>query len=175
MGQIMLIYHPVYDLNHSLFRALMILEASDNDGIHLDLFRIIDFYTVFPHLIKEIKPLPIELSKYKKMLKDIPEPYEQVGNIKRIMFELEAVQTTALQNLLAKGFIDLEAFKVKKVRRSETELPSDLSKEVTDNDTAKAEWFRMLVNNLCNVAIKGKSGLKSRTGLMEFRYDMEKS
>jgi len=153
----------------------MILETSEMSEIHLDLFRIIDFYTVFPHLIKEIKPLPIVLKKYKKVFKDIPKPYERVGNIKRIMFELEAVQTTALQNLLAKGFIDLEAFKVKKIRRSESELPSGLVKEVNDNGTAKAEWFRMLVNNLCDIEIKGKTGLKSRTGLMEFRYDLEKS
>lgn len=171
----MLIYHPVYDLNHSLFRALMILEASEHAEIHLDLFRIIDFYTVFPHLIKEIKPFPMELKKYKKVLKLIPEPYERIGNIKRIMFELEAVQTTALQNLLAKGFIDLEAFKAKRVRRSEVELSLNLAQEINENNTAKSEWFRMLVNNLCDVEVKGKAGLKSRTGLMEFRYDMEKS
>jgi len=170
----MLIYHPVYDLNHSLFRALMILETSENSEIDLDLFRIIDFYAVFPHLIKEIKPLPMALKKYKKVFKDIPEPYELIKNIKRIMFELEAVQTTALQNLLAKGLIDLEAFKVKKVRRSESELPSALAKEINENDTAKSEWFRMLVNNLCDIEMKGKAGLKSRSGLMEFRYDLEK-
>ena len=171
----MLIYHPVYDLNHSLFRVLMILEVSDNNELNLDLFRIIDFYTVFPHLIKEIKPFPMGLKKYKIALRDIPEAYERISNIKRIMFELEAVQTTALQNLLAKGFIDLEAFKAKKIRRSEAKLPTDLAKEVNENDTAKSEWFRMLVNNLCNIEIKGKTGLKSRTGLMEFRYDLEKS
>ena len=170
----MLIYHPVYDLNHSLFRALMILETSEHTEISLDLFRIIDFYTVFPHLIKAIKPFPIELKIFKKALKYIPDPYERIGNIKRIMFELEAVQTTALQNLLAKGFIDLEAFKAKIIRRSETELPSVLAQEVNENDTAEAEWFRMLVNHLCDVEIKGKTGLKSRTGLMEFRYDLEK-
>lgn len=171
----MLIYHPVYDLNHSLFRALMILEISDHTEIHLDLFRIIDFYTIFPHLLKEIKPFPIELTQYKKVVKLIHEPYERIGNVKRIMFELEAVQTTALQNLLAKGFIDLEAFKVKKVRRSEVELPSSLTQKINDSDIAKEKWFRMLVNNLCSVNIKGKAGLKSRTGLMEFRYDLEKS
>ncbi len=170
----MLIYHPVYDLNHSLFRTLMILEASENDEIQLDLFRIIDFYTVFPHLIKKIKPFPMELNKYKKVLKGIPEPYERIINIKRIVFELEAVQTTALQNLLAKGFIDLEAFKEKKIRRSDAELPSDLAQEVNENEVTKAEWFHMLVNKLSNVEMKGKTGLKSRTGLMEFRYDLEK-
>jgi len=171
----MLIYHPVHDLNHSLFRALMILEISDNDEISLDLFRIIDFYVLFPHLIKEIKPFPNKLRKYKKFINNIPEPYERIGNVKRIMFELEAVQTTALQNLLAKGFIDLETFKLKKIRRSSISLPSAVINEVCSNNVAKSEWFKMLVNSFCDIDVKGKTGLKSRTGLMEFRYDLEES
>ncbi len=171
----MLIYHPIYDLNHSLFRVLMILEISDNDEINLDLFRIIDFYTLFPHLIKEIKPFPSELRQYKKFINNIPEPYERIGNVKRVMFELEAVQTTALQNLLAKGFIDLEAFKLKKIRRSNISLPSAIIDEVYSNNVATSEWFKMLVNGFCDINVKGKAGLKSRTGLMEFRYDLEKS
>lgn len=171
----MLIYHPIHDLNHSLFRALMILEISDNDEINLDLFRIIDFYTLFPHLIKEIKPFPAELRSYKNIIKNIPEPYERIGNIKRVMFELEAVQTTALQNLLAKGFIDIEAFRLKKVRRSKVELPQTVRAEVNGNDIAESEWFQMLVTSFCHIKMKGKAGLKSRTGLMEFRYDLEES
>lgn len=169
----MLIYHPVYDLNHSLFRALMILETTEHPEIHLDLFRIIDFYTVFPHLIKEIKPFPMELRRYKKNINKIPEPYERIVNVKRVMFDLEAIQTTALQNLLAKGFIDLESFKSKKIQRSERKISLELAREVNENDTAKSEWFLMLVNDFSNIEIKGNAGLKSRTGLMEFRYDQD--
>jgi len=66
----MLIYHPVHDINHSLFRTLMILEVSKAEEIGLELFRLIDFYTIFPHLIKEIKPFPNELKDYKKELKN---------------------------------------------------------------------------------------------------------
>jgi hypothetical protein len=153
----------------------MILEVSDNDEIHLDLFRIIDFYTLFPHLIKKIKPFPNELRMYQKFIKDVPDPYERIGNMKRVMFELEAVQTTALQNLLAKGFIDLEAFKLKKIRRSKICVPSAITNEISSNEIATSEWFRMLVNCFCHIKVKGKAGLKSRTGLMEFRYDLEKS
>lgn len=169
----MLIYHPVFDLNHSLFRVLMILEVSEIEEINLDLFRIIDFYTLFPHLIKEIKPFPVELKKYKSYVKDIPSAYERLGNMKRVMFELESFQTTALQNLLAKGFIDIEAFKLRIIRRSKASLPPAIVTELTNNDIAKSEWFKMLVNEFPQVKVKGKNGLKSRSGLMEFRYDLE--
>lgn len=153
----------------------MILEASNHDEIHLDLFRIIDFYILFPHLIKEIKPFPRELHSYRKSVNKIPPPYERVKNIKRVMFELETIQTTALQNLLAKGLIDLDAFKLKKVQRSLTDLPQAVMDELKNNEIANSEWFEMLVNTFCTIKLKGKSGLKSRTGLMEFRYDLEEA
>tara|TARA_B110000211_G_scaffold114722_1_gene133006 strand:+ start:1638 stop:2153 length:516 start_codon:yes stop_codon:yes gene_type:complete len=170
----MLIYHPVHDINHSLFRTLMILEVSKAEEIGLELFRLIDFYTIFPHLIKEIKPFPNELKDYKKELKLIPVPYERIGNTKRIMFELESVQTTALQNLIAKGFIEIDAFNNKKVRRTSSDLPEAIMSEISHSDIANSAWFEMLVNKLFEIDVKGKSGLKSRTGLMEYRYDMEK-
>lgn len=171
----MLIYHPVYDLNHSLFRALMILEISEHKEISLDLFRIIDFYTIFPHLIKEIRPFPNELRAYRKVLNEIPDSYERIGNIKRIMFELEGVQTTALQNLLAKDLIDYQAFKSKLISRTGIALSENLNQSIKESNTAQEEWFLMLVNEFCGLKLKGSSGLKSRSGLMEYRYDMESS
>ncbi|MDX1471801.1 MAG: ABC-three component system middle component 5 [Flavobacteriaceae bacterium] len=153
----------------------MILELSHSRKMPIDLFRIIDFYTLFPHLIKEIKPFPSELRAYRKCVKNIPEPYEKIVNIKRVMFELEAVQTTALQNLLAKGFIDLQEFKSKNLMRSKIELPPAVKNEINENNIAKSEWFQMLITGFFDVKVKGASGLKSRTGLMEFRYDLEES
>lgn len=171
----MLIYHPIHDLNHSIFRALLIMEKVDADEINLELFRIIDFYTLFPHLIKEIKPFPVELRAYKKVVQDISAPYERIENIKRVMFELEAIQTTALQNLLAKGFLEIESFKLKKIKRSKVELPDAVSSEICCNEIAESDWFNMMVTRFCDIKVKGKAGLKSRTGLMEFRYDLEES
>jgi hypothetical protein len=171
----MLIYHPIYDINHSLFRALMILENTQKPELHIDLFRIIDFYSIFPHLLKEIKPLPVNLSAFKKVINIIPEPFERIVSVKRIMFELEAIQTTALQNILAKGLIDIEAYRKKIIKRSELALPEILSEEIYSNEISKTEWFRMLINEFPDINLKGKRGLKSRTGLMEFRYDVESS
>lgn len=153
----------------------MILEISEKFEIDFDLYRIVDFYVLFPHLLKEISPFPNELRQYKKIIKDIPVSYEDIGNVKRIMFELESVQTTALQNLLAKGFIDLDFFKKKKIRRTKMALPLDILEEIINNEVANSDWFEMLVNRFCDVRFKGKAGLKARSGLMEFRYDMEQS
>lgn len=175
LGRIMLIYHPIHDINHCVYRAIVILEQSQHINIDLELFRIIDFYFLFPHLLKEIKPFPSELSSFRKVIKNIPEPYELINNVKRTMHQLEPIQTTAIQNLLAKNIIDIDLYKEKKVQRTENPLPDNIYKNIHSNNIVKEEWFRMLVNEFPTIVFLGKKGLKARSGLMEYRYDVEAS
>ncbi len=169
----MLIYHPIHDVNHCVYRVLLILENTQHENIELDLFRHIDFYLLFPHLIREIKPFPSELSSFKKEIKQIPEPYELVNNMKRTMYELEAIQTTAIQNLIAKNLIDINSYKNKIMKRTDNSLPDSIYDGIRNNYVVKEEWFRMLINEFPTVNFLGKKGLKARSGLMEFRYDIE--
>lgn len=169
----MLIYHPAQDANHCVFRTLLLLEHTIHNDIELELYRLLDFYILFPHLLKNIKPLPKELRAYKRLLEDMPDPFESLLNTKRIMNELESLQTAALHNLLAKSIIDINSFKSKRLKRTNEPIPSELSFALNDSEIAQKEWFRMVVNELPMVDFRGKKGLKKRTGLMEFRYDME--
>lgn len=168
----MLIYHPAQDANHCVFRTLLLLEHTVHEDIALELYRLLDFYILFPHLLKLINPLPTELRGYKRFLSNIPEPFESMRNTKRIMYELESLQTVALHNLLAKQIIDVTSFKVKRLKRTDEPLPSDLNSAIQSSDMVQKEWFRMVVNELPLVNFGGGKGLKKRTGLMEFRYDM---
>ena len=169
----MLIYHPVHDVNHCVYRLLLILETTQHSKMGIDLYRIVDFYTIFPSLLKNIKPFPAELSAFRRVLKSIPEPYERLTNVKRTMHELEPIQTTAIQNLLAKKIIDLEAFRARKLERTDTELPEEIAVGLRESELVNEEWFRMLINEFPTISFTGKKGLKARTGLMEFRYDLE--
>lgn len=169
----MLIYHPVHDVNHCVYRTLLILENSQHEHIDVDLFRHIDFYFLFPHLLKKIKPFPSELASFKKVIINISEPYEIMNNVKRVMYELEAIQTTAIQNLIAKNLIDIELYKNKSLKRTSTRLPGSVYERVRRDDVLQEEWFRMLINEFPTVNFLGKKGLKARSGLMEFRYDVE--
>lgn len=166
-------YHPAYDANHCVFRTLLILEHTVHEVIDLELYRLLDFYILFPHLLKHICPLPAELRAYKRLLSKIPDPFESMLNTKRIMYELESLQTVALHNLLAKQLIDIDSFKSKQIRRTSEAIPPDLSAAIQSSEQAQNEWFRMVVNELPLINFGGKNGLKKRTGLMEFRYDTE--
>lgn len=169
----MLIYHPAQDANHCVFRTLLLLEQTEHDEIDIDLYRLLDFYLLFPHLLKNISPLPVELIKYKSILAKIPEPFESMLNTKRIIYDLESLQTVTLHNLLAKKIIDVNSFKENKLRRTSDTLPDDLIIAIKSSNKIKEEWFSMIVHDLPKVNFGGNTGLKKRAGLMEYRYDME--
>jgi hypothetical protein len=168
----MLMYHPAQDANHCVFRTLLILEHTVHEDIELELYRLQDFYVLFPHMLKHIRPLPTELRAYKRLLSGIPEPYETMRNTKRILYELESLQTVAIHNLLAKQLIDIESFKAGRLKRTLTPFPEELNAVIQTSEQAQEEWFRMVINELPAIDFGGKNGLKKRTGLMEFRYDM---
>ena len=51
----MLVYHPIYDSYHCIFRILCILHDIQQVDIEVDLIRILDFYVLFPSRLKNIK------------------------------------------------------------------------------------------------------------------------
>lgn len=167
----MLIYHPAYDINHSIYRILLILNSSVHKEFQWDLLRLMDFYLLFPHLLKQISPLPMTVKSYKKLINTLPDAYESMLNTKRILFELEPIQNTAIQNIMAKDLIDLDKFQDGIVSRSDTALPDELARRLQADVIAGEEWFRFITNELPALEFNGKSGLKQRSGLMEYKYD----
>jgi hypothetical protein len=149
----------------------MVLESSEIEGIDWDVFRMIDYYVLFPHLLKKIEPFPSALLPYKKILKELPEAYEVIQNDKRIFFELEAIQNTSIQNLMAKDLVCPEKFKDRIVARSDRGIPDKIREVIKTDDMTSQEWFRFVVNELPLIDFDGKKGLKARSQLMEYRYD----
>ena len=150
---------------------LLITKSSTNEEFAWDVFRLIDFYILFPAMLNTISPFPASLRPYKKILKDIPDAYELIPNSKRVIFELEEIQITAMQNLVAKGLIDPERFKDGVVTRTELEVPIKIVSAIEEDQRTSQEWFRFAVNELPLVDFLGRKGLKARSQLMEFRYD----
>tara|TARA_R100001369_G_C3325403_1_gene169661 strand:- start:5496 stop:5954 length:459 start_codon:yes stop_codon:yes gene_type:complete len=150
---------------------LLITESSANEKFGWDVFRLTDFYILFPAMLKTISPFPAELRPFKKILMDMPDAYELIPNSKRVLFELEEIQLTAMQNLIAKGLIDSERFKDGVVSRTELKIPNKIVSTIEADQKTKQEWFRFAVNELPLVEFLGRKGLKARSQLMEYRYD----
>lgn len=167
----MLIYHPVHDINHCIYRILRFLEVSDHSSFGLEQLRLLDFYSLFPHLLKSIKPFPRGLGAYKKIISCISDAYESMPNDKRVFHEMMPIQNTALHNLIARDMIDSERYAEQIIARSEIKLPEKLIEKIKSDPIIKEEWYLFLVNELPLVSFDGKKGLKSRSDLLEYRYD----
>lgn len=171
----MLMYHPAQDINHCVFRILMTTENSEHDMLKIDVYRLIDFYTLFPYLLRLIAKLPSPLHRFKSKFNEIPEPFESLKNTRRIIYELEQLQSIAMQNLVAKGLLDSKSFNEGYLKRTDKKLPASFSDAIRDSRLLKEDWFEVLINEFPKAKLTGNNGLKARTGLMEYRYDLEKS
>lgn len=171
----MLMYHPAQDINHCVYRLLLITELSEHDRLNVDLYRLIDFYTLFPSLLKLMAQFPSPIHRYKTKFMEIPEPFESLKNTRRILHELEQLQSIAIQNLLAKDLLDSESVKDGYLKRTKKELPEYFLQAIRESRLVREDWFKVLINEFPKAKFTGNNGLKARTGLMEYRYDMERS
>lgn len=167
----MLIYHPAFDANHCLYRIVSILSATKKD-VSWQLLRILDFYYLFPSQIKNINPWPREIQKYKALTKKIPDEFEDITNPARVFFDLEAFQKTATLELIAKGVLSKDSFDSGIMKLEPNSIP-DLYKEVLAKDSfVQGSTFKIITEALPQAAFSGPNGLKRRSGLMEYIYDI---
>jgi len=163
----MIIYHPAYDAHHCSYRILNILHSVDGKKLTKEALKLIDYYYVYPHLLKRVSKLPRSLNTHKKKINAVPEPFEITPNPKSLYFELVTTHDSALISLSQKSLIT----------RSDSEvtlngelLPPSLIEAFNTDEFAKSDFFIMLTTSFPKVSLNGKNGFKSRSGLMEYRY-----
>jgi hypothetical protein len=140
------------------------------DEVELDRLRIWDFYLTFPNEARNIS-YPNTLSELKEIFKKkAPNPYEDLIDPKRIIERMKSFQLSALKCIASYGLIDSELLAKNIVRRTENEIPSELKDKFTELTIEKANIIKLIVG-FWELPLYGKSGLKDRTGLIEFKYD----
>lgn len=169
----MLIYHPAYDANHCLYRLLAILQATTEFTLSWDQLRILDYYYLFPSQIKHIKPWPTNIKDFKSKLKSIPNQFEDINNPARVLYDLQAFQKTAALELIAKGIISKAEFENGVLKINGELLPENYIKLIESDDFLKSDAFKVITKALPKVEFNGDSGLKKRSGLMEYIYDIK--
>ncbi|MCS2609173.1 ABC-three component system middle component 5 [Halomonas dongshanensis] len=167
----MLIYHPAFDANHCLYRIVSILHSANKTGVSWSLLRLLDFYYLFPAQLKEISPWPSQISKYKRLLKNIPQQYEDINNSPRVFYDLEKFQKTAVLELIAKGIVSKESFEADKLCLVDDALPPSFIAYMKSDEFFNKDEFKIITEALPMVGLNGPQGLKKRSGLMEYIYD----
>ena len=168
----MLMYHPAFDANHCLYRIVSILHATKDVPISWSLLRMLDFYYLFPSQLKNIKPWPREIQKMKALAMKIPDQFEDLSNPARTFFELQPFQKTAMLQLIAKGVLSKTAFDKGIMKLDPDYLRSEYTALLNTDDFLKSDAFQVITKGLPSAEFNGASGLKSRSSLLEYVYDI---
>lgn len=165
-----MIYHPRNDIYHCCFRIVSILSSSNLSSIELDKLKIIDFYLVFPIFLTDRKyfTFPQKNKISNNIRNKIEQPYEELPNRKILFAELNDFQNYALQILKAKLIIDIDEENMI-VRKGENFAL--VSQQFMQNSYFIDDIHKEIIRVLVAINLLGEKGLKSRSGLMEFRYD----
>lgn len=166
----MLIYHPAFDAYHCVFRMLALIEASPL--IEVDRARLLDFYLAFPSAIADIR-LPSTLSHGRRLAKSLANVYRDPLNPKAVFRDMAQIQHAALRSIVALGLVDVKLYEQGVLKRnSAVILPSDLRRCLEKYLEASPAVLGFLLKDLATIPLRGLNGLKHRTELLEYRYDI---
>ena len=88
----MILYNNAFDLYHTIFRILHLLnKVSDDEVIEIDRIRIWDYYVLFTNEILKVKPKrdEKEFKKILEMLKANNNPYQQIYDQKKTLEKIK--------------------------------------------------------------------------------------
>jgi len=166
----MILYHPAKDVYHCVYRLIAIMGNLD-EPVSFDKLRILDFYFLFPSFMKDIKPWPSDIKDYKRVVKSVSDSYERVVNKRRLFFEMLPVQKKAISIIKSKDILVAESLEEGQLLLQK-DILSGVILEIKESDKfVSSEVFEVIVKGLLSTEWEGSSGLKSRSGLMEYKYD----
>ncbi len=165
----MIIYHPYKDANHCAYRLLSILSAC-RMPVNINYLHIADFYHLFPSQLKNIDKWPKKNTTLYNKLHQIPDSYEHIDNPRKIFFELKIIRANVLINLLSKNLIEYTNDNLIKIKNHK--LPDSLVEQMKSDEFRKSIEFQIITTKMKDLKLHGESGLKSKSGLMEYRYDL---
>lgn len=168
----MLIYEPAFDPYHSAVRILAMAQNSAKLGaqVAIDAIRIADHYLVYPAALNQFR-FPSEFRAIRKLVRDAENPYRTSGG-KAVFERMQPIFLAALSSLAAKGLVDGEALKQGVIVASEIENSSDLTVAINRFQQRQTKIGEFILKDLLLIPTNGAGGLKDRSGLIEYKYDV---
>lgn len=166
----MLAYHPMDDANHCALRILSILHDATVSQLSMDALRILDFYVLFPERLETFR-FPKSVKGARKIVSAIPKPYEiQISN-QLIFAKLSKIQEQTVRSLVARGILSRMGYLEDKAELDKKTLSADITSILSNQGFRDSDWYQLIIDPLAKLPVFGADGLKSRSGLMEFRHD----
>lgn len=165
----MLIYHPAYDAYHCVFRLLLV--ADSLRSVELSKLRILDFFLTFPAEVRSVT-LPRELTEARRLAQQLVNEYHGPVNAKKTFQDMEQIHLSAIRALSASNLLDRESLDAGLAVRTDTVIPPEMQKRLDLSRQRGGKIFEYILSGLGKIPTQGVDGLKHRTGLLEFRYDV---
>ena len=171
----MITYNPAFDLYHCIFRMIHIIQRlDDNDCLEVDKIRIWDFYVLFPSKTYTImiRRNEEDLKSWRKQyINKTKNPYEYNGNTRKLFDRLRPYHMAALSSLVSYGIIDKEHFLNKEIMISNRALLNEFIEKTGALSRTESNTLSFMSLFSKSMSMLGIYGLKSRTNLMESKYD----
>lgn len=165
----MLLYHPAFDTYHSAFRLLLLLWNAEPGPISYARLRVLDFYLLFPSELEGMN-FPKNLLKEKGRWKALRSRYNKISDPRRVFDELTSFQLSGLHILISTGLVkqDVDSEAIELMRAA---ISQALVSQLQEATVKRGDILKLLTGPFQNIELYGRSGLKARTGLFEYRYD----
>ena len=169
---IQLAFEPAFDPFHAAFRMLRQAMYRSGDPVQIFRAKIIDLYLVEPRRCLDIR-LPPQLKKAAKLASlNQPAIYGQRPSSTVLFNRMSPMQDAAIQTLVLQGLLDGDAFSQGQIIRGDVSLPQGLESRIRSANAQQETLMSFLCVELDKIALDGPMGLKSRTKLGEYRYDI---
>jgi hypothetical protein len=168
-----LTFQPSLDPFHAVFRFLRLRELFNNkNALSRDHSRILDFYLLFPFCIRTIR-LARGHQKYKKLSDKYAslKPYGDQPDGPLMLQRMQPMQFAALETLAAQSYLDKQELQHDVVAATDRLVPQPIDERLSVLNSEQSDLLEFLSVLASEYEILGDSGLKARTGLMEYRYD----
>jgi hypothetical protein len=165
----MLIYNPAFDIQHAMFRVLRLLVAAPREDFEVDRIRLLDFFLLFPEQLESLR-FPSSIKNQRSLFVAGYNPYRSLENPRRIFFELEPFQISALHCLAAYDLIDSEKYKAGSVLRTAKAIPPSLFEAIEKRNAESKTLVDLLSVEFTKLPFFGEGGLRDEVA--PFRWTM---
>jgi hypothetical protein len=171
----MIVYNQAFDLYHTIFRFLQFLNRFENGTlIETEKLRIWDFYLLFPSKIHNIrlKQNESDIRKLRKeFIKDSNNPYEKIPEERKIFEKIKPYQLAALKCIASYGIIDKSLLNQQRIAIVNKEILKQFVDNFEELSPKEKNVISLMTSHFNQMSLFGSDGLKSRTNLLESRYD----
>lgn len=170
----MISYQPALDRFHAIFRmSCLLIGLQDCYPMEAGKFRILDFYMAFPFRLEAFtfKQGQAGLKKVGKAYAHT-QPYGGLPDDTTLFLRMAPMQILAMDALASHDLIDREAYRRDAIITGDDALPFELLDRTLAFLAEHNDLVSVLQTLATDYTFLAEDGLKRRSGLMEYKYDV---